>query len=135
MVPASRPRPEPLEMLTIGRVTLLKVGNRRGTSPDRVHHVDVEGSLPVLLAGWDRQCADVADNDVQTTQGSGFTNPLLQRFLIPHIQCGSQHSRTFATQIVLGLLDFSSIPRESHGHFSYESLYNCSTDPLGSTSH
>ena len=49
-----------------GRITLLKIRNGGGTGAYCVHHVDVEGCLPVLLADWDRQCADVANDDVQT---------------------------------------------------------------------
>ena len=54
------------------------------------HQVNVEGCLPVLFAGWDRQSADVTNNNVQTAQGlGGVMNPLFQCFLVRQIESRS----------------------------------------------
>ena len=104
--------------------------------PHRAHHVDLEAELPVLLSAWDRQRADIRNDDVDAAEriARGF-DPGFQRCRIANIRDraisvdAERRKRGDALRHVVGMAR-----ADRHiGTFARERLGDCSPDAFGAT--
>ena len=81
-------RPDTLEMAMIDAASLLlEVREGEPDQADRVHDVDVEARLPVLLRVGDRQSTDVGDDHVEAAhRGRGLLDPCCEGIGITDIE-------------------------------------------------